>query len=1178
MTRVPDPKEKGARPESMLDETLDGGSALATTVASGAAARRRQSTAPEPSLPPLSDRDARRKVIESPDNDHPELGEVDPEHYVHGYEVARGGMGRIIAARDRRLGRVVAIKELVHFTPERAARFEREARITARLQHPAIVNLHEAGRWPSGEPFFAMKLVSGRPLSDIVADRPPLRDRIGLLPHLIAATEAVAYAHQHEIIHRDLKPSNVLVGALGETVVIDWGLAKDLAAADGEPELAVAGSRPDRIDPEAAAAAAIAATVEPDSAEPGRARTGTGSGPGLTMAGSVMGTPGFMPPEQAAGEEVDQRADVYALGAILYAALGGAEPYATSTSQKILDDVLAGPPRPLAQVEPELPQDLVTIVDKAMARRREDRYASAVELAEDLRRFQTGQLVAAHRYSRRELVIRFIVRHRTFFTALLVALVAGAAILGVTFRRIVRERDRAEEASERAARRADDLALARAASLLEGNPRQALSALVAVSSDAPPPVWRRARMIASEARLRGVPTVLRGHGSAVEAIDLADSGDLLVSADHHTIHVWNLATGEGRLLATQPSPIHSVRISPDGKRVATSALDGAVRVWSTDQGFGTQLSGHDALVHPVEFLPDGRLLSYSMDGTIRVWRIDAGSHDLIGKQDGAILVGALAEDGASLATVGEDRVVRLWPTGVGKAPPARVRELRGPDKSIRVVAISRDGTRVAAGGPFETIWLWEVATGEAKKLVGHDEAGIRELAFSPDGRRLASAGADHTIRLWDVASGKSEVLRGHEDVVFSVEFDRAGTQLFSAASDGTVRLWSIGEKTASATQVLGGNGSGYVARMSADGRTVVTSTGSLIRRWQVGGLGGVLRGHRGAVTELEIAPSGRYLVSAGEDWTVRVWPLGKGGASLVLTGHQSEIQALGISPDSRYFATVDGTHVIRLWSPDGKTARALDGYGFGRPEFAPAGTLVATPSVDNTVRLWDTATGESRLLRGHSSWVISVAFAPDGRHIAAGATDGSIRVWSFPDGESRVISGHSSPVRTLAFAGPDRLVSADLSGQVRDTELATGSGRALADGTAGRSATMAVSPRGDLVAWVDSEGDVQLWSRRAGQARAIDSGDQTIEVLVFAPDGRTLVGHGYGDRVLVWDAATGAPMTLHSYGRTVSDAAIAPNGLSIATAESDGTVRLWPFDLPYEPGRLRAWLRLSGAE
>jgi len=271
---------------------------------------------------------------------------------------------------------------------------------------------------------------------------------------------------------------------------------------------------------------------------------------------------------------------------------------------------------------------------------------------------------------------------------------------------------------------------------------------------------------------------------------------------------------------------------------------------------------------------------------------------------------------------------------------------------------------------------------------------------------------------------------------------------------------------------------------------------------------------------------------------------------------------------------------MRLWSPDGKTARDLDGFAFGTPAFAPSGTLVATPSVGNTVRLWDTATGESRILQGHSSWVISVAFAPDGRHVAAGATDGAIRVWSFPTGESRVLSGHSAPVKTLVFAGPGRLVSADLAGHVRDTDIASGSGRTLADGTAGKRGIMAVSPRGELVAWVDDEGDVQLWSRRARPARALDGGEQTVAFLHFSRDGRTLLGHGdaEGDRVMVWDTATGAPMTLRSYGRTVYDAEIAPSGLSIATAESDGTVRLWPFDLPYAPDKLRAWLAQNGAE
>ena len=143
-------------------------------------------------------------------------------------EFARGGLGRIFRAHDRRLARPVAVKQLIAGGTEAARRFIREALITARLQHPAIVPIYEAGRWPSGEPFYAMKLVSGRSLDEVIKQKRTLADRLTLLPNIIAVAEAMAYAHSQRIIHRDLKPANVLVGSFGETVLIDWGLAKDL--------------------------------------------------------------------------------------------------------------------------------------------------------------------------------------------------------------------------------------------------------------------------------------------------------------------------------------------------------------------------------------------------------------------------------------------------------------------------------------------------------------------------------------------------------------------------------------------------------------------------------------------------------------------------------------------------------------------------------------------------------------------------------------------------------------------------------------------------------------------------------------------------------------------------------------------------------------------------------------
>jgi serine/threonine protein kinase len=275
---------------------------------------------------------------------------VDPESYAIGGAVAQGGIGRVVRAEQRSLDRPVALKELLQGGIDAEERFVREALLTARLQHPAIVPIYDAGRWPSGEPFYAMKLVTGRSFDDVIRESRSLNERLALLPHVRAAAEAIAYAHSHRIIHRDLKPANILIGEFGETVVIDWGLGKDLTDVDelepglpepaGRPEMAV--EAPKSVDP--------TPPPGPDSSGPrsGRARSPSSSGGGLTMVGAILGTPAFMPPEQASGEAVDERADVYALGAILYHLLAGAPPYDGPTPAQILRRVKAGPPPPLA--------------------------------------------------------------------------------------------------------------------------------------------------------------------------------------------------------------------------------------------------------------------------------------------------------------------------------------------------------------------------------------------------------------------------------------------------------------------------------------------------------------------------------------------------------------------------------------------------------------------------------------------------------------------------------------------------------------------------------------------------------------------------------------------------------------------------------------------------------------
>ncbi|HEY5949937.1 MAG TPA: serine/threonine-protein kinase, partial [Kofleriaceae bacterium] len=274
----------------------------------------------------------------------------------------------MVRAHDTELGRDIAIKELLSRSYASELRFFREALITARLEHPSIVPVHEAGRWADGTPFYAMKLVSGRSLKELIANATTSAKRDALLPHVMAVADALAYAHTRNTIHRDLKPANVIVGNFGETVVIDWGLAKVLGEDDDVTDTPYRTS--ERTE--------------------------------LTVVGTVLGTPAYMAPEQQRGEHVDQRVDVYAIGAMLWElCIGGA---------------LAAVPieeRAVALRRAKLDKDLATIISKAIAQRPELRYRDASDLAADLRAYETGARIAARNYTLPAMLAHWTRRHRT---------------------------------------------------------------------------------------------------------------------------------------------------------------------------------------------------------------------------------------------------------------------------------------------------------------------------------------------------------------------------------------------------------------------------------------------------------------------------------------------------------------------------------------------------------------------------------------------------------------------------------------------------------------------------------------------------------------------------------------------------------------------------------------------
>ena len=459
---------------------------------------------------PVSDhpdaRDAKPTAVERPPSGAPALGTRQPsdrpsqparrgsrrsippeQRYESGDEIGRGGMGRVVEATDTLLDRRVAVKEALTTDPELLRRFARETKITARLEHPSIVPVYDAGT-ADGAPFYVMRRVTGRPLSELIRNAPTLNERLALVPHVLAAAQAIAHAHQRGIIHRDIKPSNILVGELGETVVIDWGLAKVIGEVDD-----------DATDDK-----------EPDA-----------SGSLRTRLGSVFGTPGFMAPDQLRGDPGGPQGDVYSLGASLYNLLAAKPPHYSSDSTQMMKLASQGPPTPIGELVPGVPAELSTIVDKATDYDITQRYKDAGAFAEELKRFLAGQLVASHRYSRTERFVRLVRKHRAAVAiggaATVIVLVVGAFAVS----QVVEERDRAdaqarlatqgrheaEAARAMADERADQLLISRARALVETNPTAALASLKQLSPKSKH--VDEARAIVSAARLRGVSWAMK---------------------------------------------------------------------------------------------------------------------------------------------------------------------------------------------------------------------------------------------------------------------------------------------------------------------------------------------------------------------------------------------------------------------------------------------------------------------------------------------------------------------------------------------------------------------------------------------------------------------------------------------------------------------------------------------